>query len=1133
MENEYNKLNSSQIEKLLLAKKFEQVQNIIEKEYSSNNNLIKAVIAIKNYKLKKAGELLQIAKSSAFWFEDSVKWNIIWLLKTKKYNEAKEQIEKHFNQRQNNFNFYYLMTRYHRAVFDFQKANHYIAELEQKFPHKIDTKIMKGKVLLEQKEIPKAISAFKEGLVLFPESVDCLLGLIRCHVTRREFNKCFEYIKRLKEVNADSIDIPFAKGLVYFNFIDYDRAMSYFLQVTEKNPFHLIAQIYVMNIFLDRRKYEKARIMVDTLFKQFPDNSKICCAKANCLRLMKQTDEALKYYTMAIDLDKFCVYAYTGKGNIFNYKEHGKALQFHERALELNPFDYRGWNNKAVVLQDMNQFEEAEEFYLKALKLEQNDPYIYSNLGNLYKSLGQFLRAEDFYRRGLELNAKISFIKSNLVDCYWKMGMRQKAVDMLSKIIEDQPKNEEYLTDLALYLSQMDRFQESLDIFDQIYKFSENKHKTLFRKSMVLLDIENYFEVRKIFMSILEENPESIEGLKIKLYYLQATNQPDEALELNLRLLDLNSENEYSWSDCVRFLADKGDLERAQSVCLKGLAKFPNSGVLFFDQAYIQKKQGFVEESILSAKQALAINPSYKGVLLFLLDIFYDRGDDPQILECLHKLKNLEANELRYFNAIRLVEDRLVLRGMRYSPAQRLCWKRLKNLHQIELKQMPRGRLKALLENFESMENRLGELPQEISEQQSIKHHLNKLHHSATAHLIDCMFKTPLKESHFFDVFKLTEVSMSQIKQNLDEYYRTRESPSSPQICRFRRCFAERIVKFYWEMKECVMLGCAHMLAQGYNPLPKLSYELFTSFRLLGYFAAENKKDLRSLQNSLVRELCEYAEEKISKNKLYEIFWKFWRVYADQFVPQMLQLLDMILGDQLLVEFVQNDKDSSKKFVYENVQLKELFYNRLQHQKCLVWGDDASFKSFLVFERIKGILLISKCFKTTHKGQLNDHIFEILKNKKKLSIVDPSYKIKKMTRIKWPIQLHSVRFEFQKTTFGSVVDWVWLHFPGIFEPLYLQVEDGATEKKEIKFVVGEILEKYSLDLYLVKGIQRTSVKVSIMLMLIYSRFVNSGLERKEIEIEVWKAKNNISTFFGNLYFEVSYDKSNIESNKGV
>jgi len=85
----------------------------------------------------------------------------------------------------------------------------------------------------------------------------------------------------------------------------------------------------------------------------------------------KKYDQARELYEKAIAASPKCYFAHIGLGDcLFFTGDLEKAVASYQKAIDLNPYDFRGFFFKAHALAKLNRFEEARGAFVKSLALQ-------------------------------------------------------------------------------------------------------------------------------------------------------------------------------------------------------------------------------------------------------------------------------------------------------------------------------------------------------------------------------------------------------------------------------------------------------------------------------------------------------------------------------------------------------------------------------------------------------------------------------------------------------------------------------------------------------------------------------------------------------------------------------------------
>jgi len=124
--------------------------------------------------------------------------------------------------------------------------------------------------------------------------------------------------------------------------------------------------------------------------------------EAESLFECEQFPEAIRSYRKIIDRYPDCYIAHSHLGDCYyRTKQYREAIDFLDRAIELNPFDHRSFLYKADALAHLNRLEEARAAYIHSLSLHPRYWLALANLQQLSEKLGVEVRTSLFRPKAL------------------------------------------------------------------------------------------------------------------------------------------------------------------------------------------------------------------------------------------------------------------------------------------------------------------------------------------------------------------------------------------------------------------------------------------------------------------------------------------------------------------------------------------------------------------------------------------------------------------------------------------------------------------------------------------------------------------------------------------------------------
>lgn len=106
--------------------------------------------------------------------------------------------------------------------------------------------------------------------------------------------------------------------------------------------------------------------------------------------------------------------AYTEGLQAVRAGDNARAVSLFSRAIELNPRDFRYFNDRGIAYKASGNFEKALEDYTRALSIKPDYPNALNNRGLLFVTMGRFDKAEEDFRRALKSGSFEAKIHTNL-----------------------------------------------------------------------------------------------------------------------------------------------------------------------------------------------------------------------------------------------------------------------------------------------------------------------------------------------------------------------------------------------------------------------------------------------------------------------------------------------------------------------------------------------------------------------------------------------------------------------------------------------------------------------------------------------------------------------------------------------
>ncbi len=333
------------------------------------------------------------------------------------------------------------------------------------------------------------------------------------------FDKAYEIAKE-NNYKPDIADCLLNKGLIHFNYFEYDKAIEYFTQA--KTLYHETKNL---------NGIASSSLNLGIIYKVKGDSGKA----------FSEYEIALEKYIEEENLIGSAD-TYNNLGNLCKeLSDFEKAIGYYQKALEtLKKINHdiglaSVYNNIGTLYNSKGETEKSIEYFLKSLEIEdkigneKGKAVCYNNLGNSYIRMGKWEFAEENFTKGLELaynikdnkevaniylNNGVMFLYKN--DLEYAKSYLKNAQDIYTTINDAHGLYSTYYN-LGITYQKQDQFDLALTSFENAIDFAAKLDKKTF--SMACVNISKNFCKTKRYDKAKEIIKKGIQTLKDKPFY--------------------------------------------------------------------------------------------------------------------------------------------------------------------------------------------------------------------------------------------------------------------------------------------------------------------------------------------------------------------------------------------------------------------------------------------------------------------------------------------------------------------------------------------------------------------------------------------------------------------------------------
>ena len=168
---------------------------------------------------------------------------------------------------------------------------------------------------------------------------------------------------------------------------------------------------YILNLFKSNQ-IQQALDFIETLSKDYPDNSLLLNIHGACYAALGKLDIAVQYYEKALSIKPDYAKAHYNLG--IALQELGKlrdSVKSYENSIALEPENAQAHNNLSILLRELDQLEKAEASCRKAIVLEPEYAEAYSSLSIILYANGHLNSALESIEKAYSINPNLKLIK--------------------------------------------------------------------------------------------------------------------------------------------------------------------------------------------------------------------------------------------------------------------------------------------------------------------------------------------------------------------------------------------------------------------------------------------------------------------------------------------------------------------------------------------------------------------------------------------------------------------------------------------------------------------------------------------------------------------------------------------------
>lgn len=295
-----------------------------------------------------------------------------------------------------------------------------------------------GKLLLDQNRVDGALKEFQTIARLTPDSVQARLTSALILMSQSRFEDALKELRFAEAMQPENTGIRYYLGQTLESLSRFKEAVEQYQRIEKSDSFHLEAQLRLAYMDAEQERVPEAVLRIRQAVTWYPDRVDLLLAFNYLLLQNKEYQEVVDTATKGLSLDpsqgRFWFNRAMALDKLGRWSEAESDLRVY---LTKQPEDPQALNYLGYTWADRGErLEEALELIRKAAKLQPGDGFITDSLGWVLFRLHRLEEAESRMREAVRLEPNDPTIHEHLGDVLEAAGKREDAVKVWRRALE-------------------------------------------------------------------------------------------------------------------------------------------------------------------------------------------------------------------------------------------------------------------------------------------------------------------------------------------------------------------------------------------------------------------------------------------------------------------------------------------------------------------------------------------------------------------------------------------------------------------------------------------------------------------------------------------------------------------------
>ena len=469
-----------------------------------------------------------------------------------------------------------------------------------------------------------ALTIFENAIELNPMCELAWLGKGDLYFNKFcDLPKAVESYERATQINENNPNGWVALAQSYDRLDDYENAKKCIEKAIKKNPSTEFALLGIGAFYANRGMVEECEKWCGEIIKENHKNAKALECIGVAYNNAKKFEKAIDFFNKALDIDPTqSNIIYEKAVSTYALKNVQEARKLYEDVIKLNPNNIRALLELSKILCNEGNYDTALELLTHAEIESSEDSEFPLILGAVYANKKEYGTAIEFFERSIKLNPKNVYGWLNIGKIYINTLNNSKAKQYFEKGLEIEPDNIMLLEGLVISCLNLRLSDDAIQHCGRILQL-EPSHSAAYYYTAEAYGLKrDYDESIRYYEKLLELEPNNRSAILGLCRVYISSGKISTAKKLFNRLRkeskgdpQVSFEISMVWRDCGRY-------NEAIYYLNKAIDADPKGERFYIGKANIYLRLGKHDEAIRSCEKALKINPK-SSTALYQMGIFY------------------------------------------------------------------------------------------------------------------------------------------------------------------------------------------------------------------------------------------------------------------------------------------------------------------------------------------------------------------------------------------------------------------------------------------------------------------------------------------------------------------------------